>query len=255
MATQHEGDLAPPKETEVEPWVLVTGANSGLGRAYVHHLAERGIKGIGIDRSGTSVAPPGWVSEQIDISSEDEVSSAFHAFSEKRSAPTGVVNCAGVLGVRSNLVDLSLDDWRAVQRVNVDGTFLVCREAARWMIRDAVCGRIVNIASQLGRVVSPQEGHYAVTKAAVLHLTRALAVELAPNGIQVNSVSPGVMVTPMLGDLEADAKWTARMKSRIPLGRLANPMEIIPVIDLCLDTKSTYLTGADLVVDGGWILQ
>ncbi len=240
-------------------WIIVTGASGGLGSVLVEALAAGGYAGIAVDLSWAHPAVPAlpnWDFLEADVSDEHSVTSLIDGLRARESKPPwGVVNAAGILGVGKRLVDITLAEFNQVFAVNTAGTFMMTREVVRWMLAANAPGRVVNIASQLATVVSDNESHYAASKAAVRHLTRGFAVELAATGICVNSVSPGVMKTPMLGDGPTDPDWLAGINSRIPLGRIAEPFEIVPAVEFCLDRRSTYLTGADLVIDGGWVLR
>ena len=162
-----------------------------------------------------------------------------------------LVNNAGVSAV-ARVEDVSLEEWNRVMAINATGAFLGTR-CALPALRRAGGGAIVNISSQLGLVgtdnSSPQ---YQASKGAVKLLTKTTAMQYADEGIRANSVHPGPVVTPMTAPRRADPATAALMESRIPLGRFGEPEEIAYGIVFLASDEAAFVTGSELVIDGGW---
>jgi NAD(P)-dependent dehydrogenase (short-subunit alcohol dehydrogenase family) len=237
---------------------LVTGAFSGLGRHFAHTLASAGaavaLAGRRIDE-GTALAADmrsaghRVVAVRMDVASRESVA---RALDEARAAlgPIDVlVNNAGV-ALTQPFLDVGDDDWRAILAVNLDGAFRVAQEVARRM-RDAKrAGSIVNVASIAGLRVAAQIAPYAASKAALIQLTKAMALELARHSIRVNAIAPGYVETPLNRDFFATEAGQALVK-RIPQRRLGRPQDLDAPLLLLASDASAYMTGAVVVVDGG----
>jgi len=160
-----------------------------------------------------------------------------------------VVNNSGVTATQTAL-DLEMQDWDRVFDTNARGAFLVARAAARRMIEAKAGGSIVNVASILGLRVAGRVAPYAASKAALVHLTRALALEWARHGIRVNAIAPGYVETDFNSDFFASEAGMA-LVNRIPQRRLGRPEELDGPLLLLASDASTYMTGSTLVIDGG----
>jgi 3-oxoacyl-[acyl-carrier protein] reductase len=250
---------------------LVTGGSRGLGRAIVLGLAAEGAKvainyyrdsAKGIDFGpeaselgkvvgaafGVSVlAVPGDVSKSADVAEMFQVA-------EAALGPVDVlVNNAGIWPT-AYVKDMDEREWNATLAVNLTGSFLTCREAVRRWLASATSGRIVNIVSQAAFHGSTTgHAHYAASKAGVVALTVSLAREVAPRGICVNAVAPGMMSTEMAR--EALEKSEAEYLERIPLGRIADPAEVASVVTFLCSTRASYMTGATVDVTGGMLMR
>lgn len=239
---------------------LVTGAASGIGQSIALALGRAGVAvGCGArtearaadtvrrirDAGGraTAVAWDVTVPEQADAA-VDTVEQAFGAL---RLA----VNNAGV-GAGTPALEMTPGQWQAVFDTNVNGVFFSCQSEARAM-RAHGRGAIVNIASISATIANRNltQAQYNASKAAVVHLTKSLAVEWAPLGVRVNAVSPGYTLTPMNRRPEV-AELVAEFADTTPLGRLAEPEEIAGPVLFLLGPAATYITGVDLLVDGGY---
>jgi NAD(P)-dependent dehydrogenase (short-subunit alcohol dehydrogenase family) len=165
-----------------------------------------------------------------------------------------LVNNAGI-ALRRNITDIALSEWNEVQQCNLTSAFLLCRAFIPHMKAAAdrpAWGRIISIASVMAHVAIPQRAAYAATKAALLGMTRATALELAPEGITVNTISPGWFETAMTRPLQANEEMNASIMARVPMGRWGRPEEIGSLAAyLCTDLAG-FITGADIVMDGGW---
>ena len=228
---------------------LVTGAAGGIGTAVCRTLVERGVHVVAVDLH----APPdveGVRPVQGDIRDEALVEGIFDSARSAGAPISLVVNNAGTIA-RGEFAEQAPDRWRETLSVNVDGTFLVTRRAARELARDGA-GAIVSVTSIAGWVGGAGIAAYAGAKAAVQALTRVVALEVAANGVRANSVAPGIVRTAMtVGALAPGEEEVTAVSSRIPLGRMAEPDEVARCIAFLLSDDASYVTGTTLVVDGG----
>jgi NAD(P)-dependent dehydrogenase (short-subunit alcohol dehydrogenase family) len=238
--------------------VLVTGAAGGIGRAICGRFADNGDRVIAIDRVQGAVAAlalelgddhRGFA---CDVSVETEVISLIQKVTTEFARLDIVVNNAALGPTMTPTSDMSAVSIRQTLAVNLGGPFLMAREAARFMATRG-CGVIVNTSSLNGILSNPKRNAYAASKAGVISLTRGLAVEWARFGIRVCAVAPGYIRTPMVADLERQglADLTA-VRRRIPMGRIGRPDEVAKAIFFLASDQARYVTGATLVVDGGW---
>lgn len=240
---------------------LVTGASSGLGRHFARLLAREGARVVvaarrvdaltalsdEIGRQGGTCIPVA-----MDVTDPDSVAAAFQQIERDLAAPLSIlVNNAGVAHTRAAL-DLSATEWAQVLQPNLTGAFLVAQQAARMMRGEG--GTIVNIASILGERVSKGLAAYAASKAGLIQLTKALALEWAAFDIRVNALAPGYIETDLNRDFfVSDAGQ--RLISRIPQKRLGQMHDLDgPLLLLCSD-QSRYMTGAVIAVDGGHLVS
>lgn len=168
----------------------------------------------------------------------------------------GLVNCAGIYP-NTPFLDMSVQEWDAVLAVNLRAPFLMTQAVARRMIADGSGGSIVNVSSTASRLARPGIAHYGASKAGLNQLTAVTAVELAPHGIRVNAVLPGVVATERVHANAASAAGRVEHETklaRIPLGRLAEPAEVVSLILFLLSAEAAYCTGALFTVDGGFTL-
>ena len=234
---------------------IVTGAASGIGRATADLLAERGWRVALVDRdvgplADVAARSAGVLVRALDVTDEAAVVRLVAEVAETFGGLHGVVNSAGIAADR-HVFDTSAELFRRILDVNVVGTFLVGREAARHMAK-AGGGAIVNLASISGLRGSKGRSAYGASKGAIVNLTQVMANDLAPHGIRVNAVAPGPVETAMVKDMHtaADRALYARF---VPMRRYADPREIASVIHFLLDeTQSSYMTGEIVAVDGGF---
>jgi NAD(P)-dependent dehydrogenase (short-subunit alcohol dehydrogenase family) len=164
------------------------------------------------------------------------------------------VNAAGT-NIPEPFLQVSERSLDALLEVNVKGTFLAAQAAARRMVAGGRGGAIVNLSSQMGHVGAAGRSVYCATKHAVEGLTKALAVELAPHGIRVNSVAPTFVETPMTAPFLADEAFRAEVTGRIPLGRIGTVSDVTGAVVFLASPAACLVTGTSLVVDGGWTAQ
>jgi NAD(P)-dependent dehydrogenase (short-subunit alcohol dehydrogenase family) len=238
---------------------LVTGGASGLGRAAAQALAARGDKVAVADlhRDGAlacaqDIAAAGGqaVALAIDVTDDASVAQAFRE-AEAALGPIDVlVNSAGIMGV-APLLDYPIADWERILAVNVTGTFRCAQRAAAGMAARGY-GRIVNLASISGVRAGIGRAAYGTSKAAVIGLTRQLAMELGPLGITANAVAPGPVVTAMTADAYTP-ETRAAFEAMLPVGRLGTAQEIAEAIVFLASPGAGYINGHILAVDGGYL--
>lgn len=242
--------------------VLVTGALGSIGRAICQRclLEEASVVGVDIRESGPDERAGDFEHTggsaihlaTCDVAHPDQVDSTVSDSIRRFGKISVLINNAAVTGDGVNFFDLTLDEWDRVMNINLRGTFLMSQRVAREMNKLGR-GRIVNIASQLGAVASSVNAHYLVSKAGVLQLTRAMAVQLAPFGLRVNAIAPGMMVTPMRGH-ESHEAWTQERLKTLPAARFGSPDDIAAAAVFLASDDSNYVYGATLFVDGGYTI-
>ena len=244
---------------------LVTGGFSGLGLHFARVLAAHGAKvalaarrvELGRERAAEIGAAVGLADAvrayAMDVTDAASVDAAVARVRDELGVASIVVNNAGVV-VRAPSLDVTDADWDAVVDVNLSGVFRVARAAARELVRAGAPGSIVNIASILGLRVRTQVASYAATKAAVVQLTHALALEWAPHGIRVNALAPGYFETDMNRDFLRSEPGRA-IVARVPQQRPGRLEELDAPLLLLASEASSYMTGAVLPVDGGHLVN
>lgn len=238
--------------------VIVTGGASGMGAACVEEFVGRGAAVVIVDRSADAardVAARHGLGEPI-VGSVGESGLCEQAVAEavgRHGRLDVVVNAAGVI-VRAAGVDTDDAAWERIMNVNVGGTFFMCRAALRVMA-PARRGAIVNFGSIWGDLGSAGVAAYCASKGAVHNLTRALAMDHAADGVRVNAVCPGEVQTPMLQSERSEPVTQAlldRIAATVPIGRLAQPVEIARVVAFLASDDASYMTGALVPVDAGY---
>lgn len=238
---------------------VVTGASRGIGRCIAECLAWQGATVALVSRSVdllrevvAVIRSNGGLAEAFvcDVRNEDEVEKVCRQIRERFGHVHVLVNNAGI-NIRRPITELSLREWKDVIDTNLTGPFLMCRGLVNIMGHDGY-GRIVNISSILGIVGLSQRAAYAASKAGLIGLTRCLALELAPRGITVNAVCPGPVATEINRPILEDERLRNEFTARIPLGRWGKETEIASAVLFLCRPESGFITGATLVVDGGW---
>ncbi|UJA20866.1 SDR family oxidoreductase [Thermoleophilia bacterium SCSIO 60948] len=242
---------------------LVSGAGRGIGRAVAEKFASEGYRTIGFDvLTDSEPAPESWRLAECDVSDESAVSELIASIDAEHGRLDVVANVAGIVLV-SPLAVTDWDDFRRMVDVNLGGVFLVCKHSIPLLERSGA-GVIVNLGSVSGHVGQIDHSLYGATKGAVIALGRALAWELAPMGIRVASVSPGSVDTEMLrSDIRIEARRSGSTFEEVKrlregeqaLGRWADPSEIAEAVAFLASDKASFVTGADLLVDCGWVAR
>ena len=243
---------------------LVTGGGSGIGRSFCRALGEAGAKVAvaDIDEKTAAEAAAELESKGItamalrcDVTDESEVSAAVNRVDSEWGELTIGFNNAGIAFWEDSL-EMTIEQWRRMMAVNLEAVYLCAREEARVMSRRGY-GKIINTASMSAHIVNtPQkQAAYNSSKAGVLHLTRSLGAEWAPNGIRVNSISPGYTKTPLVADVLETPEGKSilpKWLEKIPMGRLAVPEDLQGAAVFLACEASDYITGSDILIDGGY---
>ena len=231
---------------------LITGASKGLGKAMAKALAGAGAHVVLVSRDRAKLEQvaqelPGKASVLVaDVTVESEVA----RLAEEAGPVNILINNAGI-NIRKNLVDFTLEEWRSVQDTNVTSVFLLCRAFIPRMTGQGY-GRILNMTSIMSHVSLPGRTAYSCSKTALLGINRALAQELAGDGITVNSISPGPFATEMNTAVMENPQANALFLSKIPLGRWGKVEEIGALALYLCSEEAGFITGTDIVIDGGW---
>ncbi len=239
---------------------LVTGGSSGIGktvaRAYLEAgaqvaIAARNSEALEKVAGGLASASGGRVLPICcDVTDPEQVTSVVAQVAAELGGIDIAVCNAGIVSV-AGMLDMPLEEFQRILNTNVTGVFLTAQAAARAMVEQGRGGVIINTASMSGHIINvPQQvSHYCASKAAVIHLTKGMAVEFAPHRIRVNSVSPGYIRTELVEPL---AEYHALWEPKIPLRRMGRPDELAGLYVYLASEASSYMTGSDIVIDGGY---
>ena len=231
---------------------IVTGAGRGIGRGCAEALAVAGARVIAIARSEADLAEVAThESGRIEVWADDVTGDELLRKIEAVENLSILVNNAG--GNRPQaFVDVDTESLDFVIDLNVRAAFRVAQAAARAMLASGTKGSIVHMSSQMGHVGSPNRTVYCMTKHAIEGLTKAMAVELAPNGIRVNSVAPTFVETPLTKPMLDDPQFREFVMSMIPLKKLASVDDVVAAVLYLVSPNAGMVTGHSLKVDGGW---
>jgi 3(or 17)beta-hydroxysteroid dehydrogenase len=233
---------------------LVTGGASGIGRATAARLADAGFSVVATDIDPAGQQAVAAIADAVfvehDVTDESSWERAIATVLDLHGRLDVLVNNAGISYVRA-VTDTTLADWRALMAVNVDGVFLGTKHGVRAMRRHGEGGSIVNVSSASGLIGSPFSSAYCASKGAVRLFTKAVALECAAEAIRVNSVHPGAVRTPIWGKVGVSPELEAAVGAASPLGRMAEPEEVADAIVYLASDASRYITGSELVIDGG----
>ncbi len=239
-----------------KPLMVVTGGSRGIGRAIVDKALATGYRVAVIDVDARALATmtednggSDVFSANVDITDVAAVESWVSSLVAEAGVPAALVNNAGIVRM-TRLEDISIEDWRAVVDVNLTGTFVVTQRVGRRMMANGG-GSIVSIGSTASLAWTVGGSGYPPTKAGIAMLMQGVAIEWGPHGIRANTVSPGYTQTPMTSPIFADPVSGRPRLSRVALGRVAQPSEIADVVVYLCSPQASYLTGQNIVVDGG----
>jgi NAD(P)-dependent dehydrogenase (short-subunit alcohol dehydrogenase family) len=241
---------------------LITGASKGLGRAMALALAEAGASLALVSRNlellnetASAVRRLGAEAAVFtaDVTDEAQVLRLEKAVAGQFGKVQILINNAG-MNLRKPVTDFTLAEWRQVMDTNLTGVFLMCRSFIPKM-RGQGYGRILNLTSIMSHVALPGRTAYAASKAGLLGFTRALALDLAPEKITVNGISPGPVATEMNAPLIQDPELNQQFISKIPLGRWGKVEEVGHLAVYLCSEDAGFITGTDILIDGGWTAQ
>ncbi|MCK5738640.1 glucose 1-dehydrogenase [bacterium] len=240
---------------------LITGAGRGLGKAIAAAMADAGANTVLLARSrdaltkaaaelgaagNTSLAVP------FDLTEVDKIPDLFEKIKTEAGKIDILVNCAGTTH-RESAVDFSLAEWNRVLAVNLTAPFVLSQQFARACIADKRPGKIINIASLLSEAARPTIPAYTASKGAIKQLTQALAVEWAPNHINVNGIGPGYFSTEMTQPLVENTEFNNWVLQKTPQRRWGKPEDLVGTAVFLASSASDFITGQTIYVDGGWL--
>ena len=242
-----------------EKIVVVTGGSEGIGKATVKRFCDEDALCIIVSRNknkcqeyADQLNKEGYKADFVsaDVCKVDDIKKMIQTVIDRYDHIDVLVNCAGV-NVRKLALDYSEDDWDYIMDINLKGSFFCCIECGKDMVARGT-GSIITMSSLQGHIVLPERSIYAASKGGVKQFTKGLANEWAKSGVRINSISPAFISTPMVKAVWNDVSWRQLIESRTPMGRTGTPEEVAELILFLASPRASYITGADIVIDGGW---
>ncbi len=240
---------------------VVTGANTGLGQGMCVALAQAGAKVAGVARrscadTASLIEKDGGEFFEViaDLSNTENVSVILNTVLDKYGRVDILVNNAGII-LREDAINVKEEDWDKVINLNLNMVFLLSQAFARQYLKQGDGGKIINVASMTSFQGGIRIPAYTASKSAVLGLTRALANEWAPHGINVNAIAPGYMATNNTSQLRDDEKRAGEILERIPAGRWGTPKDMAGAVVFLASKAAEYVNGFTVAVDGGWLAR
>lgn len=239
--------------------VLITGASSGIGAHYARTVAQYGARVVigarRVDRLEQLAGDIRAMGREVlavamDVTSRASVEATFDAAEAEFGVVDVLVNNAGI-GQDRRPLEITEEDWRAMLATNLDGVWRVAQVAAQRLVKASRPGNIVNIASMLGLRVGANLSHYCATKAAVIQLTKSLALELARHRIRVNAIAPGYFKTEINDEFFEAEAGLSYIRNQVPMRRLGQLQELDGALLLLASDAGSFMTGSVLSVDGG----
>jgi glucose 1-dehydrogenase len=249
---------------------IVTGGAKGIGRAIALRFAAEGadvaiwdVDRAGAEETADEVRSAGRtaLAVAVDVGKSDRVRAALADTLERMPDAGILVNNAGV-SRRVPFLEMDEEAWDSILETNLKSAFLCTQAIARHWVARGIAGRIVNVSSVDAELPYPNNVHYCVSKAGVRMLTRSAALALAPHGITINDLAPGLTLTPLSRPVFEAARWQEGLPAKVPLNRVAQPEEMAAAALFLVSDEASYVTGTTLTVDGGhslgahnWIMQ
>jgi len=241
---------------------LITGAGKGLGKSMALALAEAGVdlaltgRNAAALKEVAALAQKSGVRAEVftsDVTVEKEVLALEKAVAETFGAIHILINNAGI-NIRKKVTEFTLEEWSSVINTNLIGPFLMCRSFVPQM-QGKGYGRIINLTSIMSHISLPGRTAYSASKAGLLGFTKSLALELAPEGITVNGVSPGPVATEMNTPILQNPELNQQFISKLPVGRWGKVEEVAGLVVYLCSPEAGFITGTDILIDGGWTAQ
>lgn len=234
--------------------LVVTGASSGIGKSCAECLLDSGAAVTGIDVNAGSIDLPSYRHYKAGVTDEASIEKIVKEISDEFGRIDGLVNAAGIWGNSKPFYETGTLDWERIISVNLTGAFIVSKHVSKVMIPQKK-GKIVNISCIRGGIFRSNMTDYAASKGGITALTSAMALDLAPFNIQVNSVAPGFTYTGMTKNSFDNEEVRKQSEALIPAGRLGQPEDISNVVLFLLSDLSDYMTGTNVYADGGYHIQ
>ncbi len=233
--------------------ILVSGASSGIGKACANLLLEKGASIIGLDVGPGPIKNDSYQHFIADIRNESAIISIVDKIAALKV--DGLVNCAGVFSTAKPFYELTIEEWNNVIDTNLTGTFLLTKHVSKEMIKNETKGSIVNISCIRAKIFRSNMSGYVASKAGIVALTSAMALDLANFSIRVNSVAPGFTYTGMTAKAFDNPEIRKQSESFIPMRRLGEPEDIAKAVLFLLSDLASYINGETIFVDGGYKIQ